>query len=74
VGDASITIDGFNQKVAPTSTVTGAVIVNAITAQATAVFMERNIVPPVFVSANIDGGDAHNAKIFKQYAQQIKYL
>ena len=32
------------------------------------------IVPPVFMSANIDGGDAHNAKIFEEYKDNIFYM
>ena len=32
------------------------------------------IVPPVFMSANLDGGDAHNAKIFEEYKDNIFYM
>ena len=74
IGDASVEIDGFEQKTAPTSTVTGAAIINAITAQAAGLFMEKNIIPPIFISANIDGGDEKNAVLMQKYKNRIKYL
>ena len=30
--------------------------------------------PPVLMSANLDGGDEHNARIFKEYADNIFYM
>jgi len=74
IGDASVEIDGFEQKTAPTSTVTGAAVINAITAQAAGLFMEKNIIPPIFISANIDGGDEKNAVLMQKYKNRIKYL
>lgn len=73
-GDASIEIDGFAGKVSPTSTVTGAAIVNAICAETAALFVERGIEPPVFMSANVDGGDAYNARILDKYKDKITYM
>lgn len=73
-GDAAVEIEGFSQKVAPTSTVVGAAIVNAIAAEATARFVEQGIDPPVFKSANIDGGDAYNQVLLETYCDQIRYM
>jgi uncharacterized phosphosugar-binding protein len=73
-GDAVVEIDGFEQKTSPTSTITGAAIINAITAQAAGIFMEKGITPPVFISANIDGGDEKNAVLMQKYRNRIKYL
>lgn len=73
-GDAAIKIDGFAGLVAPTSTVTGAAIINSICAEAVALFIEAGIEPPVFMSANIDGGDAYNARIMEKYKDKITYM
>ena len=73
-GDASMVIDGFNAKTSPTSTVTGAAIINAIVAEAAALFVELGIDPPIFKSANIDGSDEYNAVIMAKYKDQIKYI
>lgn len=73
-GDASIQVDGFPGYVAPTSTVTGAAVVNAVCAESIPLFLEAGIDPPVFMSANIDGGDAYNAAILEKYKDKITYM
>jgi len=73
-GDALVQVEDFPQKVAPSSTVVGAAIVNAITAEATYLFLQKGIEPPVFLSANIDGGDAYNARMLEKYKDKITYM
>lgn len=73
-GDAAMDIDGFKSKVSPTSTVTGAAIINAICVETAGLFVELGIDPPVFMSANIDGGDEYNAVILEKYKNQINYM
>jgi uncharacterized phosphosugar-binding protein len=72
--DASITVAGLEQKVAPTSTVVGALIVNAILTETVAILVEQGITPPVFHSVNVDGGAAANSSIFAKFKDQIHYL
>lgn len=74
VGDACVSIEGTEQKVAPTSTVIGAAILNSIIA-ATAQNLVKNGIkrPPIFYSANIDGGDELNAELYKEYKDSIHY-
>lgn len=60
VGDAAIEVAGLPTRVAPTSTVTGAAIVNALVAETVERLVERGIVPEVFSSSNVAGGDAVN--------------
>lgn len=74
LGDAAVEIDGFAERTGPTSTAVGAAILNAIVCQTVGEFVERGIAPPVFLSANVDGGDAHNKKIMEEYKNQIKYM
>lgn len=73
-GDAALDVDGFAGKVAPTSTITGAFIVNAIVAETCDIFVKAGIEPPVFMSANIDGGDEYNARVMNRYKDKINYL
>jgi uncharacterized phosphosugar-binding protein len=61
VGDAAITVNGFDRRVAPTSTVVGAAIINAIVAEAVQILVERGVAPEVYSSSNLDGGDEANA-------------
>jgi uncharacterized phosphosugar-binding protein len=73
-GDAIVQLLGFPQPIAPVSTVLGAALVNAVVAEACAILLERGITPPVFMSANLDGGDAHNAKLMERYRGRVLYL
>ncbi len=73
-GDAAIHVEGFSGLVSPTSTVTGAAIVNAVCAESVQLFVEAGVEPPVFMSANIDGGDEYNAKIMNRYKDKITYM
>ena len=63
VGDAAVAIDGLDSRVAPTSTVVGAAIVNAIEAEAVGILVERGAAPEIFASSNVEGGDAVNAAL-----------
>jgi uncharacterized phosphosugar-binding protein len=69
IGDAAVTVDGFPTRVAPTSTVVGAAILNAMVAEAVGILVERGTPPEVYTSANLDGGDAANARFGRPEAQ-----
>ena len=74
LGDASLEIAGVPEKVAPTSTVIGSMMLTAMTAEAVRLVAEAGGVPPVFVSANLDTGDDHNANMLKAYRDRIFYM
>ncbi len=74
LGDAAISIEGVPEKVAPTSTSVACALLNAMMARAVEMIVEAGGIPPVFVSANLDGGDAHNRKMLKQYGEHIFYM
>ena len=59
-GDAVVAVDGLPGRVGPTSTVAGAAIVNALVAEAVERLIALGMVPEVFVSSNLAGGDAAN--------------
>ncbi|MGI5895074.1 MAG: SIS domain-containing protein [Candidatus Merdivicinus sp.] len=73
-GDGVLYIDTLGQSIAPASTVIGCSIINALAAQVTEIFLENHQTPPVFLSANLDGGDQHNQSVLATYQNQIKYL
>jgi len=73
-GDATIELNGFEQKIASTSTVIGAAILNAVTARACEILWEDGIKPPVFMSGNIDGGDAYNKAVIEEHKDNIFYM
>lgn len=59
-GDAAVEIPGIPSRVGPTSTVTGALIVNLMMLHSLEVTLARGGTPDVFVSSNA-GGESHNA-------------
>lgn len=73
-GDAVVEVPGFPQKVGPLSSVTGCAIVNALVSECVRLLMQRGITPPVFMSANLDDGDAFNAGQLSACRERIHYL
>lgn len=73
IGDACVEIENLSQKVSPTSSVIGCMIVNTIVSEVVSNLVKRNIIPPVFFSANIDGGDEHNKEMLEEYKDIIHY-
>ncbi len=73
-GDASVELPGFSQKIASSSTVVGAAILNAVTARASEILLLKGETPPVFMSGNIDGGDLHNKKVISEHKDNIFYM
>lgn len=74
IGDASISIDGLSQRVAPTSTVAGAFIVNSLVIKVCEKLIARGIEPPIFKSGNIDGSNEFNAKLIESNKDLIHYM
>jgi uncharacterized phosphosugar-binding protein len=73
-GDALVELPGMEQKVGPASTVTGAAILNAVITRAAALILAQTGNAPVFMSANLDGGEEHNQKWLDFYRGRLTYL
>ena len=74
LGDGCIALEGVPEKIGPTSTAVGAALLNAMMTRAVQRVIEAGGVPPVFVSANLDGGEAHNREMMRAYRNQIFYM
>ncbi len=73
-GDAVISLEGLQEKIGPTSTAVGVALINALVIEAVELLLAENIVPPVFVSANLNGGDEHNEQMLEAYKDNISYM
>ena len=73
-GDAAVQVPGFPQKVGPLSSLTGIAIVNSLVAEVVARLVKQGEEPPVFMSANLDGGDDYNARLLARNRDRIHYL
>ncbi len=73
-GDAVLEVEGIPQKVAPTSSVIGIVILNSLIAQVVDELSRKGITPPVFISVNLDEGVKLNKELMERYKDRIRYL
>ncbi|MEH7238824.1 SIS domain-containing protein [Bacillus sp. JJ1562] len=73
-GDAILSYEKVPIPFAPTSTVVGSVLLNAIFAEAIKIMADNGFEPPVFLSGNIDGADEHNQEVIKKYQVRIPLL
>lgn len=71
IGDALLEHEQVSVPFAPSSTVIGTTIINAILAEAIAFMAENNFSPPVFLSGNVEGSDQHNQQLIKRYSDRI---
>ncbi|HYG60633.1 MAG TPA: sugar isomerase domain-containing protein [Symbiobacteriaceae bacterium] len=70
-GDALLSAPGLRESVCAVSSVTGALIAQALTAEIIRLIGEAGAEPPVYISANVDGSDLHNAMLEERYRGRI---
>ena len=66
-GDAAFPIEGLDTPIGPTSSITGITIAQALVCQVVDNLVQAGLQPPVCKSSNVDGGDAHNNRMFDTY-------
>ena len=72
-GDACVELRGMPSPVGPTSSITGAFIVNAIIVQGIENALARGVAPEIYISSNTNGDD-HNDKLLQKYRSRIRHL
>ena len=65
---------GWRRPVAPTSTVAGAAIVNAIVAESVEILTPRGVSVDIFASSNLVGGIAANSELAARYRERVRAL
>lgn len=73
-GDAIVEVDDFPQKVASTSTFCNCFVMNLIVIETVKCLLSKGVTPPVWVSANMPGGDEHNKYLEEKFGPKIKHL
>lgn len=74
VGDGCVQIEGVPEMVGPTSTAVGAAMLNGVMVRCVQLMVEAGAVAPVFVSANVEGGELHNQAMLDKYMSNIFYM
>jgi uncharacterized phosphosugar-binding protein len=73
-GDAVVEIEGCLQKTGPTSTFCNVFAINLLMIETVRRLMERGVQPPLWMSANLPGGDEANRSLEEKYIPRIKHL
>ena len=71
-GDASVEVG--EAKMGGLSTSAFCFILNSIFIGAAKLAQEKGIIPPVYVSGNVEGGREHNIGLENKYLGRIKHL
>jgi len=73
-GDAVVEIKGCIQKTGPTSTFCNVFTINLLMIETVKRLMEKGVQPPLWMSANLPGGDEANRSLEEKYIPRIKHL
>lgn len=73
-GDAALTVDGFDSKVCGTSSVAADLMLQQVIYEAIQIMVSKGYNPPVYKSANIDGGPEFNDALEDKYADRIFHI
>lgn len=73
-GDALLTLPGVRSRVAAGSTVGIAFALNALVAETVSLLSDRGVEPPLWVSANLPGGDEANEAFLSGNTARIRHL
>lgn len=73
-GDAAVAYPGWGGTVGPTSVVAGTFLMNRLICGVVERYLAEGLTPPVYMSANLPGGDEHNRRLEEQYRGRITLL
>lgn len=70
-GDSSIALEGLDTMICGMSSITTAVLLQAVVCRAVQLLLEDGIVPPIYKSINVDGGREFNKEYVARYADRL---
>lgn len=70
-GDAVLDANGLTERICAVSSVTGALIAQALTAETIRLIADAGAEPPIYISSNLDGADEHNERLEERYRGRI---
>lgn len=56
------------------SSIISSYIAQSLVLEIVNLYIENSLIPPIYMSANIDGGDEHNKKLYEEYKKRVKSL
>lgn len=73
-GDAAVSIEGAPQKTGPTATLCNLYMLNLLMVETVHRLVELGVEPPLWMSANLPGGDEANRANEEKYIPRIRHL
>ncbi len=73
-GETILDLEGYPQRVGGTCNVLACFCINWLVATTVDLCNKNGVEPPVWKSANVEGGDQHNAGYLEKYTPVVKYL
>jgi len=73
-GDAAVSIPGMEQKMGPMSTFCNCFAIDCLMLKTAEKLIAKGITPPVWMSANMPGGDEANKALEEEYFFRVKHL
>ena len=67
-------IDSPYGKIGSTSTILNSFIAQKLVLKIIDLYEQDGITPPIYISANLPGGDSHNKELYEKYQKRIKSL
>jgi uncharacterized phosphosugar-binding protein len=74
LGDATIALDGFEQKIGALSTYANAYVLNCVVVEAINMLVNEGINPPVWRSGNCPNGDEWNNQFLDRFRGKVRCL
>jgi len=74
IGDAAIEVKGKPYSIGSTSTVAGAIILQALIVEIIGIMLEKGKEPAILMSGNLDGTDEYNQTIYMQLISKFPEL
>jgi uncharacterized phosphosugar-binding protein len=73
-GDALLALDGLGWRVAPSSTIIGALIWNSLVAETARLLQISDVTPPIYASLNVAGAAEHNQALLEKWRSRNIHL
>lgn len=73
-GDALLALDNLEWRVAPSSTVVGALIWNSLVAETARLLQTSGFIPPIYASLNVSGATEHNQALLEKWRPRNIHL
>jgi uncharacterized phosphosugar-binding protein len=73
-GDATLELEGFPWRIAPSSTVMCALIWNSLVAETARLLLMAGVTPPIFASLNVPGAAEHNKALLEKWRPRNIHL